>query len=291
MQILRTVHDLRKQVSAWRHEGRTIAMVPTMGALHEGHLSLVQLANVHCERVFASIFVNPTQFAAHEDLSRYPRDEAGDAAKLAAAGCHLLFAPSVEEMYPAGFATTVTVEGVTAPLEGVARPGHFAGVATIVAKLLLQGRPDVAVFGEKDYQQLLLIKKLVHDLNIPVEIVAGATLREADGLAMSSRNAYLSPSERAAAAQLNVILRTAVAELEAGGKIFETESKAFDALLGAGFGPVDYVALRDARDLSALPGERVDRPARLLVAAFLGKTRLLDNVLCSPASKKNCQRS
>jgi pantoate--beta-alanine ligase len=248
-----------------------------MGALHEGHLSLVHLARSRADKVVASVFVNPTQFAAHEDLGKYPRDETGDAAKLQAAGCDLLFAPGVEEMYPRGFATSITIEGVTAPLEGEARPGHFAGVATVVAKLFQQVQPDVAAFGEKDYQQLLVIRKLVRDLDMPVEILAGPTLREEDGLARSSRNAYLSPAERAIAGKLNVIMREAVAALEGGAKIFETESKAFDALLNAGFGPIDYVALRDAHDLSPLAGEKVDREARLLVAALLGKTRLIDN--------------
>jgi pantoate--beta-alanine ligase len=277
MEILRTVHDLRQAVSKWRHPARTIGLVPTMGALHDGHLSLVRLAGEHCERVIATLFVNPTQFAAHEDLSRYPRDEAGDAAKLESAGCHLLFAPDANEMYPAGFATTIQIGGVTAPLEGVARPGHFGGVTTVVAKLLLQARPDVAVFGEKDYQQLLVIKKLVHDLNIPVEIVAGATLREADGLAMSSRNAYLSASERATAAKLSAVLRDAVTALQAGAPIAAEAAQAAEALRVAGFGPIDYVAVRDAHDLSALPGPNVDRPARILAAAKLGATRLIDN--------------
>lgn len=282
MEILRTVHDLRQAVSKWRHPARTIGLVPTMGALHEGHLSLVRLAGVHCEQVIATIFVNPTQFAAHEDLARYPRDEAGDAAKLESAGCHLLFAPDVAEMYPAGFATSIAIGGVTEPLEGAARPGHFAGVATIVAKLLLQARPDVAVFGEKDYQQLLVIKKLVHDLNIPVEIVPGETTREADGLAMSSRNRYLSATERTQAAQLNVVLRAAVTALEAGATIADEEAKAKDALRAAGFGQIDYVAVRDAHDLSTLPGPRVDRPARILAAAKLGATRLIDNFAITP---------
>jgi pantoate--beta-alanine ligase len=282
MEILRTVHDLRQAVSKWRHPARTIGLVPTMGALHEGHLSLVRLAGVHCERVIATIFVNPTQFAASEDLSHYPRDEAGDAAKLESAGCHLLFAPDTSEMYPRRFATSITVGGVTEALEGAARPGHFAGVATIVAKLLLQARPDVAVFGEKDYQQLLVIKKLVHDLNIPVEIVAGETTREADGLAMSSRNAYLSAPDRAKAAQLSAVLRAGVAALEAGAAIADEEAKAADALRTAGFGPIDYVAVRDAHDLSALPGPHVDRPARILAAAKLGATRLIDNFAITP---------
>jgi pantoate--beta-alanine ligase len=282
MEILRSVHDLRQAVSRWRHEGRTVGLVPTMGALHAGHLSLVRLAGVHCERTIVSLFVNPTQFAPGEDLSRYPRDEAGDAVKLADAGCHLMFAPPATEMYPPGFATSVAVGGVSEALEGAARPGHFAGVATVVAKLLLQARADVAVFGEKDYQQLLVIRKLVHDLNIPVEIVAGETVREADGLAMSSRNAYLAPGDRAKAAQLNVILRAGVAALEGGAGIADEAGKAIEALRAAGFGPIDYVAVRDARDLAVLPGDRVDRPARILAAAKLGGTRLIDNFAVRP---------
>lgn len=283
MEIVRTVQDLRRRVGAWRDEHRDVGLVPTMGALHEGHLSLVGLAKTRADRIVASVFVNPTQFAAHEDLNKYPRDEAGDAAKLERAGCDLLFAPNVKEMYPDGFATAIVVEGVAAPLEGEARPGHFTGVATVVAKLFQQVQPDVAAFGEKDFQQLLVIRKLVRDLDIPVEILAGPTLREADGLALSSRNAYLSPAERAIAGKLNVIMQDAVTALARGAKIFETESKTFDALLNAGFGPIDYVALRDAADLSALPQETVDREARLLVAAFLGKTRLIDNFAVSGA--------
>ncbi|HWA23396.1 MAG TPA: pantoate--beta-alanine ligase, partial [Caulobacterales bacterium] len=229
MEILRTVHDLRRRVQTWRDEHHDVGLVPTMGALHTGHLSLLGLAKTRADRVVTSVFVNPMQFAAHEDLGTYPRDEAGDAAKLEAAGCDLLFAPSAAEMYPQGFATKIIVEGVTAPLEGQARPGHFAGVATIVAKLFQQVQPDVAAFGEKDYQQLLVIRRLVRDLDFPVEILAGPIVREADGLALSSRNAYLSPAERAIAGKLNVILREAVSALESGAKIFETESKTFDA--------------------------------------------------------------
>jgi pantoate--beta-alanine ligase len=280
--ILRTVHDLRAEIALWRRAGMTIGLVPTMGALHEGHLSLVRLAKERAERVAASIFVNPKQFAAHEDLNLYPRDEAGDAAKLAAAGCDLIYAPDAAAMYPPGFSTAVTVGGVSAPLEGESRPHFFGGVATIVTKLLMQALPDLAAFGEKDYQQLLVIRKLAHDLNIPVQIVAGPTVREADGLAMSSRNAYLSPPERAVAGKLNVVLREAVAALEAGGKIFETESKAYDTLLGIGFGPIDYVAVRDANDLTPLATERLEKPARLLAAAWLGKTRLIDNFPIRP---------
>ena len=197
--IVRTVADLRARVRAWRADGLRIGFTPTMGALHEGHLSLVRLARTRADRVVASVFVNPTQFGPNEDFDAYPRDEAGDAALLAGAGCDLLYAPSTVEMYPAGAATTVTVTGVSEPLDGQARPGHFAGVATVVAKLLNQCAPDIAVFGEKDYQQLQVIRRLVADLDLPVEIVGSPTARADDGLALSSRNAYLTPAERAVA--------------------------------------------------------------------------------------------
>ncbi|MDZ4372695.1 MAG: pantoate--beta-alanine ligase, partial [Phenylobacterium sp.] len=183
--IVRTITELRDSVRAWRSEGLRIGFVPTMGALHEGHLSLVRLAGSRADRVIASVFVNPTQFGPHEDFDAYPRDEARDAALLAEAGCDLLYAPSVAEMYPAGAATTVTVSGVSEPLDGQARPGHFAGVATVVTKLLNQCAPDIAVFGEKDYQQLQVIRRLVADLDIPVEVVGGPTARAEDGLALS----------------------------------------------------------------------------------------------------------
>jgi pantoate--beta-alanine ligase len=248
-----------------------------MGALHEGHLSLVRLARQHSARVIATLFVNPKQFAAHEDLSRYPRDEAGDAQKLAAAGCDLLFAPEAATMYPPDFATSVTVAGVSEPLEGEIRPHFFGGVATVVTKLLMLAPADVAVFGEKDYQQLLVVRRLVRDLEIPVEIVAGETVREADGLAMSSRNFYLTPAERAVAGRLNVVLREAVRELKAGKEIASGEAAASQRLASAGFAPIDYVAVRDAGDLSPLPNATVDRPARLLAAAWVGQTRLIDN--------------
>jgi pantoate--beta-alanine ligase len=275
--IVRTVSDLRAAVGAWRRESRKVALTPTMGALHEGHLSLVRLARRSADRVAASLFVNPKQFAAHEDLDRYPRDEASDAAKLAAAGCDLLYAPGAGEIYPPGFSTSVTVAGVSASLEGEIRPHFFEGVATVVTKLLLQAAPDIAVFGEKDYQQLLVIRRLARDLDIPVEIVAGETVREADGLAMSSRNAYLSGHERAIAGQLNMILKGGVAQLEAGRSIASVEMEMLRLLTEAGFSPIDYVAVRDADDLSTLPSDRVDRPARLLAAAWVGGTRLIDN--------------
>jgi pantoate--beta-alanine ligase len=277
IQIVRTIDDLRRAVNAWRRERRTIALVPTMGGLHEGHLSLVRLARQSADRIAASLFVNPTQFAAHEDLDRYPRDENGDAAKLEDAGCDLLYAPGTDSIYPPGFSTSVTVAGVSAPLEGEIRPHFFGGVATVVTKLLLQSAPDVAVFGEKDYQQLQVIRRLVRDLDIPVKVVAGPTVREPDGLAMSSRNRYLSPEERATAGKLNVILRDAVAALENGGAIAAIEHDAHQRLFECGFAPIDYVAVRDATDLSPLASTRLDRPARLLAAAWVGATRLIDN--------------
>src|SRR5262245_48206292 len=195
--IVRTVAELRARVDGWRRDGERVGFVPTMGALHEGHLSLVRLARRHATRAVASVFVNPTQFGPNEDFERYPRNEAQDAGLLAGAGCDLLFAPTVTEMYPQGFGTTVTVAGVSEPLDGAARPGHFAGVATVVTKLLMQCGPDLAVFGEKDFQQLQVIRRLVRDLDIPVEIVGAPTERASDGLALSSRNAYLTPAERA----------------------------------------------------------------------------------------------
>ncbi|MGE3302399.1 MAG: pantoate--beta-alanine ligase [Hyphomonadaceae bacterium] len=273
--IVRTVADLRRTVAAWRDEKHSIGFVPTMGALHEGHLSLVRLLKRRYARVAASIFVNPKQFAAHEDLGAYPRDEAGDLAKLAAAGCDVVFAPDPEEMYPEGFASAVSVAGVSAPLEGEARPAFFGGVATVVTKLLLQCLPDGAAFGEKDYQQLLVVRRLARDLDIPVEIIAGETVREADGLAMSSRNAYLSAAERGIAAQLSAVLRDAIERLHRGEPIAAVERDCTARLQAAGFGPIDYVAVRDAETLAPLA--RLDRPARILAAAWLGRTRLIDN--------------
>jgi pantoate--beta-alanine ligase len=272
--VARTVADLRAQVAAWRKAGERVALVPTMGALHDGHLPLVALGRSRAERVVASVFVNPTQFGPDEDFEAYPRDEARDAGLLAQAGCSLLFAPGAAEMYPTGFATTVTVAGVSEPMDGGARPGHFAGVATVVAKLLLQSGADVAVFGEKDYQQLQVIRRLVADLDIPVEIVGAPIARGPDGLALSSRNAYLSPAERVVAGRMNAILAEAAARLRAGEPVAAVEAAGLAALRQAGFGPVDYFEARDAADLSHPP----KGPARVFAAAFLGKTRLIDNM-------------
>ena len=276
--IVRTVADLRTRVAAWKAAGDRVGFVPTMGALHEGHLSLVRLARTRAQRVVASVFVNPTQFAPNEDFDAYPRSEARDAELLESAGCDLLFAPTVSEMYPEGFATTVTVSGVSEPLDGLARPGHFAGVATVVAKLLNQAQADVAVFGEKDYQQLQVIRRMVRDLDLAVEIVGGPTARAEDGLALSSRNAYLTAEERTVAARLNQVLREAIAALNAGGRVDAAEQQAVDALRSAGFDPIDYVEVRGADDLSRLGPGPLDRPARILAAARLGRTRLIDNM-------------
>lgn len=276
--VVRTVADLRARVGAWRQEGQRIGLVPTMGALHEGHLSLVRLARTRADRVVASVFVNPTQFGPNEDFEAYPRDEARDAALLADAGCDLLYAPSVEEMYPPGAATTITVAGVSEPLDGRARPGHFAGVATVVTKLLNQCAPDVALFGEKDFQQLQVIKRLVRDLDLPVAIVGGPTARAEDGLALSSRNAYLREGERPVAGRLNLILRRAFERLRAGEDVETVEREAVAELLAAGFTKVDYVEARVPDTLERLGPGPVRGPIRVLGAAHIGRTRLIDNL-------------
>ena len=276
--IVRTVAELRAQVRAWRAAGERVGFAPTMGALHEGHLSLVKLARRHAVRVVVSVFVNPTQFGPNEDFDAYPRDEARDAGLLAGAGCDLLFAPGVAEMYPEGFATTVSVAGVSEPLDGAARPGHFAGVATVVSKLLNQCGPDVAVFGEKDYQQLQVIRRLVRDLDLPVEIIGAPTARAADGLALSSRNAYLSPAEREAAPALARALKAAGDHVRAGAPVADAEAEAVATLVAAGFSKVDYVEVRSAEGLVRLGPGPTSEPARVLAAAFLGKTRLIDNM-------------
>ncbi len=259
-----------------------LGLVPTMGALHEGHLSLVRLARTRSDKVVASLFVNPAQFGPGEDFTTYPRDEARDAELLQAAGCDVLYAPAQGEIYPPGFATSVTVSGVTADMEGAMRPGHFAGVAAVVAKLLIQATPDIAVFGEKDYQQLQTIRRLVLDLDLPVEIVGAPIVRDVDGLALSSRNAYLTPDERALAPALNQALRHAAAAIEAGGRADDAEAAGRAALLAVGFETVDYFELRTLDDLSRLGPGPVAGPGRLLAAVRLGRTRLLDNVAVTP---------
>jgi len=280
--IVRTVAELRGRVKAWRAAGAVIGLVPTMGGLHDGHLALVRAALAACGRVVVSIFVNPTQFGPDEDFARYPRNETQDAKRLAELGAHLLFAPSAEHIYPDGFATTVTVKGMGEGLCGAHRPGHFDGVATVVAKLLLAALPDVAYFGEKDYQQLQVIKRLVLDLDIPVRIEAVPTVREADGLALSSRNLYLSPEERAIAAALNRVLAEVAARLTAG-KAAGAGAIAWGLkeLEAAGFTRIDYLEVRDAETLG--PVETAARPARALAAVWLGQIRLIDNMAVEPA--------
>ena len=275
--VVRTVSELRQVVAGWRAEGLRIGFVPTMGALHEGHLSLVRRGKERADRVVASVFVNPTQFAPTEDLDRYPRQEAKDAGLLGSAGCDILFAPSPAGIYPEGFATSVTVSGVSDPLEGQFRPQMFGGVAVVVAKLLNMVAADVALFGEKDYQQLLVIRRMARDLDIPTEVIGCPTVREADGLAMSSRNAYLTAAERTTAASLNRILAHAAARARFGESVEAVEGDAHGALLAAGFGRVDYVAIRSAEDLNPFEGAATGA-ARILAAAWLGQTRLIDNL-------------
>lgn len=274
--IVRTVAALRAHVADWRKAGARVALVPTMGALHAGHLSLLAAARDKADRVIASLFVNPAQFGPNEDLDRYPRTEAADAAALAAAGCDLLFAPTVPEMYPAGFATSIRVGGLADRLCGAARPGHFDGVATVVTKLLLQAAPDVALFGEKDWQQLTIIRRLVRDLDLPVEIGGGAIVRDADGLALSSRNIYLTPDQRHRALALPQVLNAARKDILGGTPVADVLKAAGATLKSAGFATIDYVELTDADDLTPLAA--FDRPARLLAAAWIGSTRLIDNL-------------
>lgn len=275
--IVRCVADLRSVVAGWRAQGLRVALVPTMGALHEGHLSLIRLAKAHADKVVASLFVNPAQFAPHEDFDTYPRSEAADVQHLQEAACDLLYAPAPDAIYGPGFATTVSVAGVSAPLDGLARPHFFGGVATVVTKLLIQCGPDVAVFGEKDYQQLQVIKRLVTDLDLPVAILGAPTARADDGLALSSRNAYLSDAQRQVAGQLNRIMATAAEAVGAGGAISDAEATGLAALKAAGFDEVDYFEFRDATCLRRLGPGSSDGEPRLFAAAWLGKTRLIDN--------------
>ena len=280
MQIVRTVDALREAVDQLRADGGTIALVPTMGALHAGHMALIEEARLHATHVVASIFVNPTQFGPNEDLDAYPRREAADAALLQKHGCALLWAPDVTEMYSAGFATTVSVKGVSEGLCGAARPGHFDGVSTVVAKLFGQVRPDVALFGEKDFQQLAVIRRMAADLDLGIEIVGLPTQRDDDGVALSSRNAYLTDEERIAARALPRALGEAAAAIERGEPVADALEAARRRLAEAGFDPIDYVALCDAESL-----EPVDSPAResrLLAAARIGRTRLIDNIRVAP---------
>ncbi|MBY8974668.1 pantoate--beta-alanine ligase [Rhodobacteraceae bacterium NNCM2] len=284
MKIVRTIAEHRAQIAAWRHEGLRVCLVTTMGALHDGHVSLITMGRELADKVVATIFVNPTQFGANEDLSTYPRDEERDAAMLSAAGCDMLFAPPVEEVYPPGFATEVRVRGLTDCLCGAARPGHMDGVAQVVAKLLNQAGADYAIFGEKDWQQLALIRRMAKDLDIPTEILGGPTTREPDGLAMSSRNRYLDPEQRRIAAQLNRVLFSAADRIAKGWPVAEECAAAAKTLLKAGFEKVDYFEARDGATLDPVQQHDPANPGRLFAAAHLGKARLIDNVIIAPLS-------
>lgn len=278
-----TVSALRTRVNSWREDRLRIGFVPTMGALHAGHVSLIKLAKAHCDRVVASIFVNPRQFAAGEDLETYPRTVIDDAEKLTEARCDLIYLPTTEVMYPAGYSANIKLGGPAEGLESEARPHFFDGVATVVAKLFNQVRPDMAFFGEKDYQQLLVIRQLVKDLDFPIDIIGGETMREKDGLAMSSRNVYLSPEDRARAARLNIILKDFAGALEQGVAVQEARAQAL-AAAQAGFDAVDYIEVRCATSLAPLPDGRLDVRGRVLGAVRLGATRLIDNRPAKPAS-------
>lgn len=273
---VRTVSDLRQRICAFRNNGHRIGLVPTMGGLHEGHLSLVRRSKELSQRTIVTLFVNPAQFSEGEDLDAYPRNEAQDATMLANEGAHLLFAPDVSEVYPDGFSSSVKVSGIGDILEEEYRPGFFGAVASIVTKLLLQVLPDVAIFGEKDYQQLQVIRRLVRDFDIPVEIEGAATVRESDGLALSSRNAYLSVSERRTAPALYQTLCAVAEKVKGGSNIQKTESWALEMLKNLDFDDVNYITIRDSESL--LPPRDQDRPMRVLAAVRLGRARLIDNL-------------
>jgi pantoate--beta-alanine ligase len=276
VKVVRSIAELREVVRGWRQGGKRIGLVPTMGALHEGHLALVRTANAMSDRTVVSIFVNPTQFAPNEDFARYPRDEAGDLEKLSAIGCDLVWMPDVAEMYPAGFATSIVPKGPAEGLESDHRPNFFTGVATVCTKLFTQVTPDLAVFGEKDYQQLCVVRQVVRDLDLPIEIVAHPTVREPDGLAMSSRNTYMSPAERSRAPLIYQTLVRAARDIAEGSSIAAATSRGREELTAAGF-KVDYFEVRDARTLGVVE-DAAKRPLRVLAAAWLGETRLIDNV-------------
>ena len=281
MQTATTLEVLRKKLEELRESGASIALVPTMGALHEGHLTLMRVAKQACDHVVASIFVNPTQFGPNEDLDSYPRQLAEDSAMLEAEGVALLWAPDTQQMYPDGFASNISVHGVSEGFCGADRPGHFDGVATVVCKLFNQVQPDMAFFGEKDFQQLAVIRTMARDLDLTrphvSDIIGVPTVREADGLAMSSRNRYLTPAQREVASTLPVQMREAIARIEDGQHVGRTLAALEDALLGAGFDRVDYADLADPISLKKLE-ELGESPARLLVAARIGGTRLIDNM-------------
>ncbi|PZQ47246.1 MAG: pantoate--beta-alanine ligase [Micavibrio aeruginosavorus] len=276
MRTLDSISALRSFVADNRGEGKTIAFVPTMGALHQGHLELVRCGLVKADICIPYIFVNPKQFAPHEDFGSYPRTVEADCEKLRNAGASAVYLPSPDEIYPDGFSTGISVSGVSEPLEGEFRPHFFSGVATIVAKMLLQSLPDIALFGEKDWQQLQVIKRMVADLNIPVEIIGVPIVRDENGLALSSRNAYLTQDQYQIATRMNKILKVMGQDILGGMPIEASEKKARQALLEAGFEKIDYIAARNAQTL--LSPDKKDKNLRLLAAAWLGKARLIDNM-------------
>lgn len=284
MQTVNSIESLRLAVDDLRQTGK-VALVPTMGALHDGHMALVKAAQLQAKHVVVSIFVNPTQFGPNEDLAAYPRPLAADQSKLEEAGVALLWAPAVSTMYPTGHATSITVGGVSAGFCGAARPGHFDGVATVVLKLFNQVRPDFALFGEKDWQQLAVIRRMAEDLNLTLPSVenigAVPIVREADGLALSSRNAYLTPQQRLVAGQLNRAMQVAIDAIARGSEVPQTLETLTRQVLEAGFSSIDYAGLADAQTLELLDSPP-QRPARLLVAARLGTTRLIDNMAVAP---------
>ena len=275
-QIVRTVADLRRHVRTWKAAGDRVGVVPTMGALHDGHLSLARRARSECERVITTIFVNPKQFNNPDDLKKYPRTEEADAKLLATVPVDLIFAPQPEEVYPDGYSTNVTVAGVSEPLEGKMRPGHFDGVATVVTKLFGMTMADRGYFGQKDWQQLQVVQKLVADLNVPVTVVGCETIREADGLAMSSRNVRLTPAGRAVAGVLYSAITAAADDIRAGQSDRMAIREAAEKVRAAGFERVEYIELRDAATL--LPSDDVHRPRRMLAAAWIDGVRLIDNI-------------
>ena len=274
--IERTLAGLRAQTAAWRRAGEVIGVVPTMGALHQGHLSLARAASEECERVIVTIFVNPKQFNNPDDLKNYPRTEHEDAKKLESIGVDLIYVPSGDQIYPDGFATNVTVEGLTEMLCGASRPGHFDGVATVVSKLFIQTAADKAYFGEKDYQQLQIVRRMARDLDIPIDVVGCPTIREMDGLAMSSRNLLISDKSRVKAPALAEVMEDVRAQLRDGAKMSAIAGAAKDRILTAGFNEVDYLELRDGVDLSLLETPR--EGSRLFAAAWLAGVRLIDNI-------------
>lgn len=276
MEVVRTIAELRQHTSRWRIAGQTIGLIPTMGALHNGHLSLIKLAQEKCDRVIATIFVNPRQFLPNEDFDEYPRNEESDIQKLIEMGVDLLFAPKAPEMYQPDASTTVVISKLTDCLCATSRPGFFDGVGTVVTKLLIQALPDLAIFGEKDYQQLLVIKRLTRDLDIPVEIIGAPTIREADGLAVSSRNVFLSQTNRETASKVFEILKKTATAISLGNDVLAACEEARTELILAGFSEIDYFEARHSETLELI--QNFENNGRLFAAVWLGSTRLIDNL-------------